>query len=919
MHHGTVRSTTLALGTLAAALAAAAPVAAQATPPSAGCWVAEPAPSSPAARAGRARAALGRRVAQAARVTGDAPVIDGRLDEAAWCAASAITDLVQSGPAPGALADPPTVARILFDEDAVYVGVRLYDPRPDSIVAPYPRRDDETTSDWVFFEVDSRFDRRTGYSFGVNPRGVQVDGSWSDDVTYDPAWNGVWDAAASEDARGWTAELRIPYSQLPMAHGRPGEPLVWGINIYRYVPHRGQSSNWSPRLPSVVGVISHFNELRGLVVPSGRRGLEATPYTALTATSAPDAEGARGVRRELSPAAGLNARLRTATAELALSIHPDFGQVEADPSQVNLTTFETFLPEQRPLFVEGADVFRFGSTLAFSSRGTSFEQESPFYSRRIGRAPTGRCAPGTFDCRLPTATTVLGAMRLSGHTASGWTGGVFHAWTGAERATAVDSAGAPRATMLEPLTHYTVARAERASVDGRAALGVMATFTGRVGMKDGVDSALARRALVVGADGRARFGGGRYELTGFALASRVDGAPAMIDALRREPRHGYGRPARVGEPPAAGDSSHTSLAGLAAQARVARVAGDLRWGVAGRVVSQGFEANDLGFQRNADWILAAADWTYQRYRPGKLVRRWSVGSRQLGVGWTFAGERRAAVADLTASADLRNYWGASLSLDREFAVRDPEVLRGGPALLLPPRDEWTATVHSDTRRGWQLSVTAAGAREPATRSAEASLTPTLSAFVTDHLQLGLTPMIGSVHAAWQFVARPVDAAGRPHALLGDLHQTTTSLTARGTYALSAHLTLQLYAEAFLSAGRYDRFGEVVAPLAARAEDRVAWIAPARLRRLPERREVVVDAGSPAEITFADPAFSERDAHVNLLLRWEFRPGSTIFLVWTQQRLDQRVAAFDVARDLSRLGHAPSTNALLLKVSYWLSG
>jgi hypothetical protein len=646
--------------------------------------------------------------------------------------------------------------------------------------------------------------------------------------------------------------------------------------------------------------------------------VEATPNAAFTGTSSSSGSDGELAQPDLSATAGIDARLRMARAEAAVSIHPDFGQVEADPSQINLTTFETFFPELRLLFVEGASVFQVNSALDFSARGTSFAEESPFYSRRIGRPPTGRCPTDALECRVPTATSVLGASRVSGSTANGWTGGLFHAWTDAEHATVIDGDGAKRTALVEPRTHFTVARAERARGDGRAAIGGIATFVGRVGMADGVDSLLARHALVAGLDGRSRFADDTYEVTGLALASRVDGAPSMIRALQREPRHGYGRPNTIDEKPGLTDTLRTSLSGLTAQTRLARIDGRLQWGLAARLVSQGFEANDLGFQRNANWLLAAADWRYTLYRPGHFVRRWSLGSQQLGVGWTLAGEPRAAVANLTASADLLNYWGGSLSLDHEFAAHDPEVLRGGPALRLPVRDLWTATLYSDTRRRWQLSVTASGTYEPETHSHQTSLTPTFSAFVTDRLQVGLTPLVESVREAWQYVDQPLDSAGRAHYILGDLHQPTASLTARATYAFSARLTLQLYTQMFLSSGRYDGFNEVVAPLATRVADRVVQISPARLRYLAESRSYVVDEGLPSQLTFADPAFSERSLDVNMLLRWEFLPGSTIFLVWTQQRLNQEVADFDIGQDLARLARAPGANTLLVKVSYRLA-
>jgi hypothetical protein len=861
------------------------------------CWLPPPA----AADSTRGVAALAPRVELAVRAAA-LPVIDGRLDDAAWCAAPAATDLVQSRPSPGALASLPTVARVLYDDVAIYVAVRLFDPHPDSIVAPYPRRDDETTSDWIFVEIDSRLDRRSGLSFGVNPRGVQVDGSWADDVNYDAAWNGVWESAVAVDSLGWTAEYRIPFSQLPLARTGPGEPLVWGINYYRYTPHRGETSNWSPRLPSVGGIVSHFNQLRGLEVPPRSSPVEVVPYTAVTGARTPDGGAASS---DLSAAAGVDLRWRPMpTTAVAASLHPDFGQVEADPSQVNLTTFETFLPEQRPLFVEGADIFQFSSALTFASRGTSFEQESPFYSRRVGRVVSGGCPAGARSCRSPASASLLGAARVSTYTARGWSGGLFHAWTGAEHATFTDAGGVRRRALAEPLTSFAVARVSRALSGGRSALGLVGTLVNRFGLEDGLDSTLARNAIVLGADGRTRTSGGGYEASGFLLASRVGGSPSAIAALRHQVRHGYD------------DSSHGALTGVAAQAKLARLEGTLHWTVAGRLVSRGFEANDAGFQRNANWLLAAGSWQYQAFRPGHFIRRWSVGSEQVGIGWTVGGPRRAAIVNLTAGADLRSYWGGSLSIDHEFPALDPEVLRGGPSLLRPARDGWKATAYTDSRRRWQLTLNVSGVRERATSSRALTLSPDFTAFVTDRLQLGVSAEAGSDREGWQYVDQPTDASGRVHYLLGRLRQTTAALTVRGTYAFSSHLTLQMYGQAFLSAGRYGRFKEVVAPAAGRAADRVGELG-SRVRFDSVSSSYLVDAGEPTQLAFDDPAFSERDLHLNVLLRWEFLPGSTLFVAWSHQRTAPEVAPFDAGQDLARLLRAPASNALQIKATYWV--
>jgi hypothetical protein len=461
-----------------------------------------------------------------------------------------------------------------------------------------------------------------------------------------------------------------------------------------------------------------------------------------------------------------------------------------------------------------------------------------------------------------------------------------------------------------------VARAVREIAGSRAAFGLMATSVDRFAPDARVDSVLPRHAVVVGADGRLRLAADRYEVSGFTLVSHVAGSNAAIASLRHEPSHGYDRPDSLGAATPSLATSH-ALTGMSAQGRLARIDGRLLWGVAGRVVTRGFETNDVGFQRNADWLVVTGNWTYQVYRPGRTVRRWSVGSSQVGAGWTTRGIRRAAVVNATASADLRSYWGGSISLDHEFPASDPEVLRGGPALRLPARDRWALGVHTDSRRRRQLTLNLSGSREAGSHSSDIAFAPDFSTFVTDRLQLGITPTLESSREGWQYVDQPRDGVGRVHYVLGALHQTTGSVTARATYAFSAHLTLQLYTQAFLSAGRFAELEEVVAPAAVHPADRVARL-DSRVRYDSAGQRYVVDSGQASAFGFGDPAFSLREFHLNLLLRWEFLPGSTVFLVWTQDRTDRQVAAVPMADNARALWRTAPANALVVKLSYWLA-
>lgn len=435
-----------------------------------------------------------------AQRTGAAIHIDGRLDEPAWEGATAGERFMQSGPAPGEPARLRTTFKVLFDDDALYVGVRLEDPAAAAIQAPLGRRDDENSSDWCFVEIDSRRDRRTAYSFGVNPAGMQVDGVFLNDIDYDATWNAVWEAATRVDGGGWTAEYRIPFSILAFHAVAAGEPMRWGINVYRYNPHTGEASNWSPRMPQLAGVVSLFNELVVDAAPRVRR-LDITPYALIQV----ERTGSPEMRAGVDASVGLSP-----SAELTATLLPDFGQVEADPTQLNLTAFELFQQERRPFFTEGIDAFRFDTALPFVTRDDSFADEAPFYSRRIGRAPEGDVPAGA---TAPAATRILGAAKLSGHTASGWRTGVLAAVTDG-----ADAMTADRAVPVAARTESAVARVVREARGGNAAFGLFAS-----GLHREVDGALAEAlpgdAAAVGLDGRIRWADHSYEARGWALAT----------------------------------------------------------------------------------------------------------------------------------------------------------------------------------------------------------------------------------------------------------------------------------------------------------------------------------------------------------------------------------------------------------------
>jgi hypothetical protein len=864
-----------------------------------------------------AEALLAVRTLRAERITGAPPTIDGRLDDEAWAKASVASRLVQSVPDAGAEATLRTEARVLYDERALYIGIRLFDPDPKTIVAPLVRRDDETTCDWTFVEIDSRHDRRSALSFGLNPRGVQTDGMWLNDTAYDGSWDGVWAGAAAIDGEGWTAEYRIPFSQLPYESRRGLSE--WGINFYRYSPHHGETANWSPRLPWQNGIVSHFNLLT-LETPPRTARTQLQPFTLVEQEHDPG--GLAGDATRLLAREGLDARFALGSSfTLSGSVLPDFGQVEADPSQLNLTAFELFQPEQRPLFTQGMDAFRIDTSLSFVTRDASFRDESPFYSRRIGRAPRGSVRGGTAVDAPPSATRILGAAKLSGQTAGGWTIGMLSATTRDAEVRVENDAGGVSSQAIEPGSQVELLRVARLFRQGDAGIGTFFSSTTHPGLEGAAADEFLRQAWSAGADARARFQGGRYEMSGWFAASRLAGDAAALAVVERQSTHDFQRP-DGGRTDLVGTTR--TLSGFAGQTKLARVGDHLRWTVAAEAVSPGFDVNELGFQRNTDWLLFTASWQYERFTTNPLIRHWIVGSDNggqagaSGIGWNWAGEPRARTLSGFAQLDTTSYWTVSADWLHDFPALSTDWLRGGPALLAPTRDTWHLSLISDQRRPSFVQVDSLMVEEPGSGSRAWEIEPQVGYRSATHVHAALGASWEQETRGWQYVAEALDE-GRPVWIVARDRQQAITLTLRAEYTFSPHLSLQLYAQPFATTGRYDRYKRLVDPRAADADGRFIGLPPAAVFT-PSAFSTTgldLDADGRPDVSFGTPDGLERDLNADAVLRWEYRPGSFLTAVWNRhsQRFLSGLRDGFALGDLSR---DPSTNVFLVKLTYYVT-
>ena len=834
-----------------------------------------------------ARAPTAPVTAVAVRVPDADFAIDGRLDEAAWQLAVPVADFVQRDPDQGQPGTEPTEVRVLYCDDALYIGVRAYDSHPELISAKLTRRDEWSPSDWIMVAIDSYKDRRTAYAFSVNPAGVLRDTYFFDDGNEDDSWNAVWEADAQRDSLGWTAEFKIPFSQLRFPEAERHE---FGFNVIRTINRLNEEQHWRLIPKNESGLVSRFGDLVGFEGLKSPRRLEVMPYVVAQASKYPTdglnpfADGADQVGR-------IGGDLRygvTSNLTLNATINPDFGQVEADPAVVNLSAFETFFAEKRPFFNEGIDIFRFGIGLG-DGDGSS---ESLFYTRRIGRRPQGDPDARGGYAEYPEQTTILGAAKLSGKTPSGWTLGFLGAMTGQETARVQDSVGAAYGDVVEPRTTYLVSRIGRDFRGGQTVIGAFGTGTIRDLPEVGNLDWLRSRAYSVGANWEHRWNDNSYRLRGWVAGTSVHGSAEAIDLTQRSSARYFQRP----------DNSHvtydptrTSLQGIASQVEFGKIGGSWRFMGVLDTRSPGFEVNDLGFMRNTDKTLQVF-WTGYRWtEPGKLFRRANVNLNQWS-SWTYGWEYLGIGGNVNGSFTLLNYWGGFLGINREFRGLSVSTLRGGPAIVDPSALNGWAGFFSDERKALQANgefffwaqQDGGGSHEVGGRIG-ALWQPVAN------MNFRASPGLFFTRMGAQYLDTQ-DALGGTHYLMGDLDQTTVSMQFRGNLTFLPTLSVQLYVEPFISAGQYQAYREVADPRGATFDDRFTTFGNDQLARDDDGNVFVdLDRDGTADLGLDNPDFRFLSLRSNTVVRWEYRPGSALFVVWQHGRSDfDRTGEFNLS-------------------------
>ena len=875
-----------------------------------------------------------RRVAKAVPRDGEI-TLDGRLAEAAWAAATPFGEFVQQQPVEGAPAVEPTEVRILSDDRAIYVGARMFDSEPETIARQMVRRDEEGQFDWFAVGIDPNLDRRTGYVFQVSAANVQQDEYLFDDTEADDAWDAVWSSAVHHDSLGWSVEMRIPLSQL--RYEPSAAQQVWGVNFARQRLRSREETYFRLISRTQSGLVSQFGLLEGLQIGRAARRVEFRPYV-LSRLSTHPVERGDPFRdgSEFNARTGLDLRYGLGSQfTLDATINPDFGQVEADPAVINLTAFETFFEERRPFFVEDAQIFDFR---------LSGGSNRLFYSRRVGRSPSGRGPSGASFTDIPEAATILGAAKLTGRTSGGLSIGALTALTQRERGRAFFTGTSDTTSfVVEPGTESGVFRVRQDFNDGASTIGAIGTLLHRELPADGSFDFLPRVAYGLGIDWEHQWSDRGWAFFGYVSGTRVRGDSTAMLRIQRSSNHYTQRPdSRWLET----DSTATSLSGLDWRMTLEKRRGTHWTGsVWAAQVTPGFEVNDLGFSSRQEVLDGGARIRYREIQPGSWYRGYNASVSTfhnwthdaLKDPWSASSWGRAHVGgsvNLDGEVEFQNAWNIESSFTFRPEVMDRTATRGGP-LMLSPRS-WEASIDFGTDERKAVSVqpdvswnwSDLGAGHEFETSVDLTIRP------SSRIEIGLEPTWTRSRTAAQYVGTSTTLPYAPtfgnRYIFAELTRRELSLETRLNLVLDPHLSLQLFAQPLLSSGDFLSYRQLLRPGSFEFDtfDEGSYLeTPGGAATCAGGRTCVDDEGSRyidfdrdgvTDYTFDDRDFNVRSLIGNAVLRWEYRPGSTLFLVWQRQQENEiNSGRFDFRRDVDALFGAIAENVFMIKLNYWI--
>lgn len=839
--------------------------------------------------------------------------LDGKLDETVWNNGNGFDNFIQRDPNEGAPSSERTIIKLAYDDKYLYLGAVMYDSAPDSIMARLTRRDEWVDSDNIILGLDPYNDKRSGYYFGLNAAGTQLDGVFYNDTWDDDSWDGVWEGKVHRSAEGWTAEMKIPFSQMRF---NQSDSMVWGINFRRVIARKNEEAFlvFVPKNES--GFVSHFASLTGFEKIHGSGQLEILPYITARAEylqfedGDPFNDGTNyipGVGADLKMGIGSNLNLNA-------TINPDFGQVEIDPAVINLSDVETFYQEKRPFFIEGSSIFNFGYGGARNYWGFNWGSPDFFYSRRIGRQPQGSLPDNVEYADYPTGTHILAAGKLTGKLGDSWNVGTIQNITKREYAR-ISRNGVQSETEVEPLTYYGIFRGQNEFNEGRQGLGFMSALAVRDFKDERLRNEINKNALTFGLDGWTFLDESKtWVIAGWTGASYVTGNEQRMINLQQSSRHYFQRPdadhVNV-------DSTANSLTGYAGRFYLNKQKGNFFVNTAFGFITPSFDVNDLGFFYRADLINWHAGAGYYWSDPTDFYRYLELGGA-IFQNHDFGGNKIWEGIFHFGSLQFPNYYSANWNLAYYTETFNNNRTRGGPLTLNPAGYQASFRLSSDSRKDWVASLGAGTFNSNPSYDwfAEASLELRL----LPNISFIISPQFASEFSYAQYVDTYSDITSTKtygsRYVFAELDQKTLSSSIRLNWTFTPHLSLQLYVQPLISAGDYTNYKELKAPgsydFLIFGEDGSTFD--------PETNTADPDGEGPAQpIEIGNPDFNVKSLRGNAVLRWEYLPGSVIYFVWTQTRSEaEQIGDFQFEESMTRMVAAEPDNIFMIKVTYWLN-
>ncbi len=843
--------------------------------------------------------------------TSTPPVIDGHLDKDVWGQVAWGGDFVQHTPNEGEAPSQKTVFKILYDDNNLYVFIKAYDTEVDKISQLLSRRDN-FTGDFVEINIDSDFDKQTAFSFSAMASGVKGDEMITQDGrNWDTSWDPIWFLKTSVDDEGWNAEFRIPFSQLRFGDK---EKHVWGIQVMRHFFRKEERSRWQYIPQDAPGFVHLFGELHGIKDIKPKRQFDILPYSVAKFESYPEEEGNPYTDgKDFSMDVGVDGKIAvTNDLTLDFTINPDFGQVEADPSEVNLSAFESYFSERRPFFIEGKSIFDYRPShfVVINDLG----QDNLFYSRRIGRFP--HYSPDVDYVDSPDATTIISAFKLSGKTKKGLSIGIMESITAEENAKISDGINEHKET-VEPFTNYFAARLKQDINKGKTTIGGMITAVNRdIGSSDEIFE-LPRAAYTGGIDfmhywkDRTYYIGLNYDF------SHIRGNKNAILSLQESS-------ARYFQRPDAGyvdlDEDRKILTGTAAAFKFGK-RGNGKWQFESSLAyrSPEFELNDIGYMRSADLIHAGAWAGYYVRKPFWIFENFYL-NHNVWVSWNFDGKLLDLKQNINFNTKLKVKWSGNGSITHIGESYSVSALRGGPALKYPDRWSYNLNVDSDNRKklNFYFGFWKSRGLEKWTKDNEYWAGFTYRP--ANALKISVSGFYNTMDRELYYVDQ-LEVADDTKYVFARLNQKTLGFTLRVNYSITPDLSIQYYGQPFVSAGDYTEFKLINDSKADSYTNRFDLFLANQISYDPDEEMYLIDEDGD-EITdyeFDQPDYNFVQFKSNLVIRWEYLPGSTVYLVWSQGRSYSTTnGTFDFNDNINDLFSVQPSDIFLVKFSYRFS-